>query len=117
MVSYIIGTSSAYLLLGFLASQTYTYWRNHSGARRKDHPLFRTLVYVLVFIVVLETAIENITGEWYLALRWGDSLLFVLRITGERWDSIKRASVVRARWEARAGVTSLKITSLDSYLY
>jgi len=68
MGSTLIGSSASWLLLGFLAAQTHTYYMRSA----KDPPVFKMLVYTAVFLSGFgETAIESYVTYGYLISGWG----------------------------------------------
>lgn len=68
MGSQLFGSHAAWLLLGFLVSQTHTYYRNPS----KDHPIFKILVYALVLSTVAQSATEGFFENSFLVFEWGN---------------------------------------------
>jgi len=70
MATQLFGSNAAWLILGFIATQTYTY----STCSSNDHPVFKTLVYSIIFIVITETAVEGFVAYGYLVEGWGDPL-------------------------------------------
>jgi len=71
MASLFFGNSLAWLFLGFLAVQTYTYYTRSSN----DHPVFKTLVYCSVLIATTETAAAAFVAYCLLVSGWGNPLV------------------------------------------
>lgn len=68
----IFGNNAAWLLLGFISMQTYTYYR-HSG---RKHLGLNILVYSLVILVTGKRAVSLFVAYSYLVLGWGNPLVF-----------------------------------------
>jgi len=68
MSTQLFGSNAAWLALGLLAVQTYTY----STCSSKDRPLFKALVYGSVFIAMSESVVEGFVSYSFLVSGWGN---------------------------------------------
>jgi len=73
MGTELLGRNTAWLLLGFLACQTYTFYTSASSS--KDHPHFKSLVYRMILLVTAESAVKAYVSFTLLVSGWGDDLV------------------------------------------
>lgn len=68
MAPALYGSNVAWMFLGFILMQTYTYYHNS----QRDRSLFKTFVYATVLIEIAATGVECYVGYQYLVGGWGD---------------------------------------------
>jgi len=68
MAPALYGSNVAWMFLGFILMQTYTYYHNS----QRDQRLFKTFVYAAVLIEIAATGIECYIGYQYLVGKWND---------------------------------------------
>jgi len=70
------GSNVAWMFLGFILMQTYTYYHNS----QYDRGLFKAFIYISVLIEIAATGVECYVGYYYLVGGWGDIAANVVEV-------------------------------------